>query len=86
MTLPFRSRRSSRQILAANLQALQRVTHSGGHKAIAIKCGVGEGTIARAMDASGNLTLANLEAIARAYGMEPWQLIQPQGVSKARRK
>lgn len=67
---------AAREILAANLNAL--MAHQGhANRSLAMKIGIGEGTIQRARRAQSGVTLDNIEAIARYYGLEVWQLLTP---------
>lgn len=74
---------SAREILTANLTALmsvskrlnstlaiERATEENGEK-------VGHSTIDRAMKGKTNLSLDKIEAIARVFDLDPWQLLAP---------
>lgn len=73
----------ARTVLAANLKALmassadcrstpalERATAMKGNK-------VGKSTIDRALKGEANLTIDNLEVIAKVFGVDPWQLMVP---------
>lgn len=73
----------ARNVLAENLKALmaastdcksmpalERATALRGNK-------VGKSTIDRAIKGEANLTIDNLEVIAKVFGVDPWQLLVP---------
>lgn len=53
-----------------NYQALERATAMKGHR-------VGKSTLHRAATGAAPLNLDNLEAIAKVFGLSPWQLLVP---------
>jgi hypothetical protein len=67
------------EILAANLTAL--ITREGSplpsNKAVEKKSKVGQATIDRARKSQPGLSIGKLEALARAFDLEPWQLLYP---------
>lgn len=50
---------------------------------VAKRSGVGFGTVQRAKNGLGNLTVVNLEAIARAFGKPASQLVTPKEAKQA---
>lgn len=69
------------KVVADNLKRLKQWRKDRGepHSAedIGKKAGVGHGTVDRATKGAASLTVANLEAIAKAYGLNGWQLLVP---------
>jgi transcriptional regulator with XRE-family HTH domain len=67
---------SAKQVLADNLSSLRDTDGvPKGARALAERIGIGENTIGRARRGDGNITIDNVEAIAREYKMEAWQLL-----------
>ena len=61
-------------VLARNLNALMEWRGTANRR-LAAACGVGEGSIQRIRRAQAAATLGTLEAIARHFGFEAWQLL-----------
>lgn len=74
---------SARDVLGSNIKALmdasneyrstvalERATHHKG-------CKVGKSTIDRALKGETPLNLDYIEAIAKVFGLDPWQLLAP---------
>ena len=67
-----------RETLADNLNRLiSQSTDLTTTKKVAKKSGLGNGTIGRLRNAQTGLTLDKLEKLARAFEVEPWQLLAP---------
>lgn len=60
-------------------QTLRRLVGEGKRypklETLAARCGVGKSTIARARNGENALRIDNLEDIARAFNLEPWQML-----------
>ncbi len=70
--------RSARKILAENLTALMKYHEdASSQKAVRDKSRVGGGTFDGAVNATSNTTLDSLEKLARAFGLQPYQLLIP---------
>lgn len=68
------SNRNIGDIVAANVLALKR--HSGlAQRGFAKKCGLGEGTINRILNADSSSKIKSIEKIAHAFKLEPWKLL-----------
>ena len=67
-----------RDILAANLRALiaDRPEYAS-HAALVKASGVSNGTLGRIRNAEVATTLDQLEGLAAAFGIEPWELLVP---------
>lgn len=68
------NQKNARQIFAENLKRLMAdKSHSQGflHK----KIGVSQSTIGRALSGETSSTIDTIEAIARFYDIEPWQML-----------
>jgi len=67
------------QVLAENLNRL--ITSPGStlasNAAVEKRSGVGQATVDRARKSQPGLSIAKVEAIARAFGLEAWQLLAP---------
>lgn len=76
---------SAAAILAANLQALQRVAGAElkSQPKIASKAKIGQRTVGRALKGEVSTTIGSLEGLASAFGVEPWQLLHPDGAMLA---
>lgn len=61
-------------VLARNLNALMEWRGTANRR-LAQACGVGEGSIQRIRRGQTAATLTTLEAIAKHFGFEPWQLL-----------
>ena len=46
-------------------------------EAVAAKAGIGHGTVDRVAKGQTNVNIANLQAIAKAFGLRAWQLLAP---------
>lgn len=68
------------KVIGANLTALM-ASHPGldTFKKIAARSGVGFGTVQRAKNGDGNITVEKLTAIALAFGRHPAELMIPDG-------
>lgn len=66
----------TKTILANNLKVLKGYYGISTLK-MAKKCGVGNGTIGRALLGQGALDLDSITSIAVAFKLEPWQLLVP---------
>ncbi len=71
--------RNVREILAANLRALgrQRRDELGSQPKVAARAKVGQRTVGRAMKGEVAATIDSVERLARACGIEVWQLLHP---------
>ena len=65
-----------KDILAENVKTLKDRSGLGNLK-LSKKCNVSEGTINRALKATGALDIDSIDAIARAFGLHAWQLLVP---------
>lgn len=64
--------------IAQNLSAwMKDSTSLNTSKKLSLRSGVGFGTVQRARNGEGNITVQNLEAIARAFGRTATDLITP---------
>lgn len=66
--------------VASNLDRLMKAhadIHLDTPGKLAAKVGIGRNTVKRALDAESGCTLETLEAIAKAFPVEPWQLLVP---------
>lgn len=66
--------------LGENMRTLRDATRPGvhsGNRAVAKAAGVGEGTVQRARTGDNNITVGALEALAKHYRLEAWQLLVP---------
>lgn len=66
--------KSAVDVLARNLNALMDWRGTANRR-LAAACGVGEGSIQRIRRGQTAATLSTIEAIARHFGFEPWQLL-----------
>lgn len=69
-------------VLADNLSRLMQHEKDKGRalwtaEAVGKKAEIGHGTVDRAQKGQTNLNIANLQAIARAFGLRAWQLLVP---------
>lgn len=73
------------KVISANLTDWMSTTPSlDTFKKIALKSGVGFGTVQRTKNGDGNITVEKLTAIARAFGRHPAELmIQPESIDEA---
>lgn len=72
------------QVIAANLTAWMAATPAlDTLKKIAAKSGVGFGTVQRAKNGDGNITVEKLTAIAAAFGRQPAELLVDPGPAMA---
>ncbi|MCB1945729.1 MAG: helix-turn-helix domain-containing protein [Thauera sp.] len=72
------------QVIAANLTAWMAATPAlDTLKKIAVKSGVGFGTVQRAKNGDGNITVEKLTAIAAAFGRQPAELLVAPGPASA---
>jgi transcriptional regulator with XRE-family HTH domain len=62
------------EILARNLNALMEWRGTANRR-LATACGIGEGSIQRIRRGQAAATLTTIEAIAKHFGFEPWQLL-----------
>lgn len=68
--------RSSRQILAENLAKLMSSRPElDSQPKVAARSGLGQTSISRLLRQDASATTDSLDQIARAFGMEPWQLL-----------
>lgn len=78
---PQMSRQKAAVTLGENMRLLRGRAGRGelaGNRAVAKAAGVGEGTVQRARSGDGNITVENLEALARYYRLDAWQLLVPR--------
>jgi len=74
---------SARNVLGENIKALMDASRDcrstvALEKATALKGSkVGKSTIDRAIKGETNLTIDNIEVIAKVFGLDPWQLMTP---------
>jgi transcriptional regulator with XRE-family HTH domain len=64
-------------VVAANVKALMHAKgneHLNSNPKLGKKSGLGAGSISRVINGH-NATLETLEALAKAFGLEPWQLL-----------
>lgn len=66
-----------RKTLSENLSALREAMPQGGVRAWAKRLGIGEATISRALAGKENVRIDSLEALAKGFEVEPWQLLVP---------
>jgi hypothetical protein len=68
-----------RDILASNLRALmaERPALNTLSK-ITTACGISNGTVDRIRRAAVSTRIDELEALGRAFGLQPWELLRPQ--------
>lgn len=69
-------------VIADNLSRLMKHEKEKGRslwtaEAVAKKAEVGHGTVDRAQKGQTNINVANLQAIAKAFGLRAWQLMVP---------
>lgn len=72
MGYPYRTR----DVLAQNIRKLL-ADEQGGMRAISDRIGVGEGTLSRVKAGSHAATVDTLDALAKYFHLEPWQLLCP---------
>jgi transcriptional regulator with XRE-family HTH domain len=75
-----RQPRTTREVLANNLAALDERHGTQSQRVLAERAGVGQGTIQRARTGDANVTVDNLDRIAHAYHVPVWQLLKSNGV------
>ena len=64
--------------VADNLTLLMKSSNAAGSdEKLARRSGVGRGTVQRARRGEVSLSIGNLERLADAFGLEPWQLLIP---------
>jgi transcriptional regulator with XRE-family HTH domain len=69
---------SIRDVLAGNFKKLKDATPALGTPALLVARGVlSNGTLGRIANSEVNLGIDHLEPLANAYGVEPWQLLDP---------
>jgi transcriptional regulator with XRE-family HTH domain len=72
-----------RDILASNLRALMAARPDlDTLPKITARCGVTNGTLDRIRRAVVSTRVDELERLARAFGIEPWELLRPNGHAK----
>jgi hypothetical protein len=65
-----------RQVLAENVKALrERHPELGGLRPWSKRVGVGEATLVRILQASADVRLESVEAVARGFGVPAWMLL-----------
>lgn len=68
-----------KKVIQTLSQTLRRLVGEGQRypklEALAARSGVSKSTIARARNAENALRIDNLEDLARAYNLEPWQML-----------
>lgn len=74
---PKKKRVSAREALAANIVALR---HAKGwsQEALAFECGLHRTFVAHVERLSRNIAVDDIERLADALGVEPYQLLQPR--------
>ena len=71
-----RKRVSSRAVLAANVVALRR-SKGWSQEALAFECGLHRTFVAHVERQVRNLAIDNIEKLALALGVEPYELLKP---------
>lgn len=71
-----RRRVSARAVLASNVVALRR-DKGWSQEALAFECGLHRTFVAHVERQARNIALDNLEKLARALGVEPFELLKP---------
>lgn len=67
------------EVLAGNVRKLMAANKKevGSQPKLAAKAGVGQRTVGRATKGEVSTTIGSVAAIARALGVEPWELLNP---------
>lgn len=67
------------ELLAGNLRAMrrERAADLGSQPKIASKAKVGQRTVGRALKGEVSTTIGSIERLARAFGLDAWQLLHP---------
>lgn len=76
--------RPAAQILADNLnRLLEGRTLRSARPETASRIGIGDKTLGNMKSGKGNPQLQNIEAVARYFRVEPWELLKPTGDTEA---
>ena len=67
---------SAREALAANIVALRR--EKGWQEALAFECGLHSTFVAHVERLARNIAIDNIERLAVALGVEPYELLRPR--------
>ncbi|MFT3815166.1 MAG: helix-turn-helix transcriptional regulator [Acidovorax sp.] len=67
-----------RGVLAFNVRLL-RVRKSWSQEALALECGLDRTYVSAVERSRWNVSLSNIEAMAKALGTQPWMLLVPPG-------
>lgn len=65
-----------REVLAFNMRLL-RVRKGWSQEALALECGLDRTYVSAVERSRWNVSLSNIQAIARALGVPPWMLLKP---------
>lgn len=76
-TTTKRKRISAREALAANIVAL-RHARGWSQEALAFECGLHRTFVAHVERQSRNIAVDNIERLANALGVEPYELLKPR--------
>lgn len=77
------TRTSSRQILAENINRLMQSTLAlNSNTKLVKRSGIGLGTMSRVRNAEAAATIDTLDRLAECFGVQPWQLLEPQDVTQ----
>ena len=77
------TRTSSRQILAENINRLMQSTLAlNSNTKLVKRSGLGLGTMGRVRNAEAAATIDTLDRLAECFGVQPWQLLEPQDVTQ----
>lgn len=68
-----------RGVLGFNVR-LQRVTKGWSQEALAHECGLDRTYVSAVERCRWNVSLSNIEAMARALEVQPWELLKPPDV------
>lgn len=72
-----KKRASAREALAANIVAL-RHARGWSQEALAFECGLHRTFVAHVERQSRNIAVDNIERLADAFGVEPFELLKPR--------
>ncbi len=70
--------KSALSILSANLNALKSARVPLSQKEIATKAGVDQTTVGRTLNATNAPSVDKLDGLAKAFGVQAWQLLVPE--------
>ncbi len=70
--------RTSREVIAKNLfHLMESAPHLNSQPKVAARSGLGQTSIGRILRTEAGATVDSLDAIAKAFGIEPWHLLVP---------